>query len=123
MHKSAFKAAEAARCAGDQGKFWEMHDRLFENQKTLEPWTPHAEALGLDKAKFEACMAEARHAAAIRADLTQSQTLGITGTPGFVIAATDPKDPRKAKGITFLRGAHPFASFKTEIDKALLAAP
>ena len=40
IHKNAFKAAQAAGCAGEQGKFWEMHDRLFENQKALEPWTP-----------------------------------------------------------------------------------
>jgi len=46
IHKFAFKASEAAHCAGEQNKFWEMHDRLFANQKTLEPWTPHAEAIG-----------------------------------------------------------------------------
>lgn len=119
MHKSAFKAAEAARCAGDQGKFWEMHERLFENARSLEPWTPHAQALGLDTAKFDACMTEGRHAAAIRTDLATAQSAGIRGTPGFVIALSDPTDPRKAKGIVFLAGAHPFANFKTEIDKAL----
>ena len=48
IHKQAFKAAEAANCAGDQAKYWEMHDRLFENQKALEPWNTHAEAVGLD---------------------------------------------------------------------------
>jgi len=56
LHKFAFKAAEAARCAGEQGKYWEMHDRLFANQTTLEPWTPHAEAVGLNVPRFEACM-------------------------------------------------------------------
>src|SRR6184192_3148593 len=48
IHNLAFKAAEAARCAGEQGKYWEMHDRLFENQKTLEPWATHAQAIGRD---------------------------------------------------------------------------
>ena len=64
IHKFAFKAAEATRCAGDQGKFWEMHGRLFEQQKALEPWKAHAEALKLDVAKFEECMSSGRHAAA-----------------------------------------------------------
>jgi protein-disulfide isomerase len=119
MHKDAFKAAEAARCAADQGKFDEMHDRLFANARSLEPFKGHAEALGLDVAKFEACMAEGKHAAGIRADLAQAQAAGLRGTPGFILAWTDPARPRKAKAIVYLRGAHPFSSFKTEIDKAL----
>ena len=123
MHKSAFKAAEAVRCAGDQGKFWEMHDRLFENQRALEPFGAHAAAIGLDTTRFEACLAKDTHAAAIRADMSQAQAAGITGTPGFVLATTDPKNPRKAVALTFMRGARPFESFKEEIDKALAAAP
>jgi len=51
IHKLAFKAAEAANCAGEQGKYWEMHDRLYASQQNLEPWTAHAEAIGLDVAK------------------------------------------------------------------------
>jgi len=123
MHKSAFKAAEAVRCAGDQGKFWEMHGRLFEYQRIIEPFGGHAAAVGLDTAGFDACLAAGRHAAAIRADMSQAQAAGITGTPGFVLARTDPKNPRKALALTFLRGARPFESFKEEIDKALEAAP
>ncbi|MGO8056062.1 DsbA family protein, partial [Rhizobium leguminosarum] len=52
MHSKAFDAAEAVRCAGDQGKFWEMHKRLFESQQALEPWNGHAEALGLKVPDF-----------------------------------------------------------------------
>jgi protein-disulfide isomerase len=52
IHKVAFKAAEAANCAGEQGKYWEMHHRLFENQNKLEALTHHAEAIGLDVPKF-----------------------------------------------------------------------
>ncbi len=66
MHKKAFKAAEATQCAADQGKYWEMHNRLFENQKALEPWSGHAEALGLDVGKFDACMTDGKHSASIR---------------------------------------------------------
>jgi protein-disulfide isomerase len=121
IHKSAIKAAEATHCAGDQGKFWEMHDRLFANQRALEPWKGHAEAVGLDVAAFEKCMTDGRHTTAVRADMAQAASNGITGTPGFVLALTDSTDPRKAKGLTYLRGAQPFTSFKTSIDQALAA--
>lgn len=119
IHKLAFKAAEATHCAGDQGKYWEMHDRLFANQRALEPWSGHAQALGLDTAAFENCLTSDRHAAAVRADMAEASKAGATGTPSFVLAETDPSDPSKVKGIAFLRGAQPFAAFKTEIDKAL----
>jgi predicted DsbA family dithiol-disulfide isomerase len=96
-----------------------MKTRLFENQKALEPWSGHAEALGLDVAAFEACLENGTHAEAVRADMKEAQKVGITGTPGFVLAKTDPNDPRKAKGLVYIRGAKPFPSFKAEIDKAL----
>jgi len=121
IHKSAFKAAEAAHCAGEQGKYWEMHDRLFENQKALEPWAPHAEAVGLDVARFEDCMSTARSADEIRASMAQAQKAGITGTPAFFLAYTDPASTR-VKTITALKGARPFADFKAAID-GLLAEP
>ena len=69
IHKFAFKAAQAASCAGEQGKFWEMHDRLFQNQQALEPWTPHAEAVGLDVPKFEECLASGKFDQEIRRDM------------------------------------------------------
>ena len=119
MHKLAFKAAEATHCAEDQGKFWEMHDRLFENQKALEPWSGHAEALGLDVAAFDQCMSSDKHAAAVRQDMAEASKAGATGTPSFVIAITDPEDPTKVTGVSFLRGAQRFPAFKTQIDQAL----
>ena len=119
IHKDAFKASESTQCAKDQGKYWEMHHRLFENQKALKPWSGHAEAIGLDLAEFEECMSSSKHASEIRAAMKEASKVGITGTPGFVLALSDPKDPKKAKGLTFLRGAQPFSSFKVQIDKAL----
>lgn len=121
IHKFAFKAAEAASCAGDQGKYWEMHDRLFENQKALEPWNPHAEAVGLDVAVFEQCMTSEKHAAEIRRDMAEANRLGVGGTPGFLLGRTDPKSS-KVRILAFLSGARPFAAFKTEIDKLLVEA-
>jgi len=119
IHKDAFRASVATHCAEDQGKFWEMHDRLFDNQRAIEPLKGHAEALGLDVVVFESCMASEKHAEAVRKDMAQAQKAGATGTPSFVLGRTDPADPSKVKGISFIRGAQQFAAFKTEIEKAL----
>ncbi len=91
IHKHAFKAAEAAHCAGEQGKYWEMHDRLFENYKTLDPLTPHAEAVGLDVAPFEECLSSGRFANDIRRDMSEGRKAGVTGTPAFMLGRTDPE--------------------------------
>ena len=122
IHKFAFKAAETARCAGEQGKFWEMHDRLFDSQKTLTEfsnWTAQAEAVGLKMAEFESCMSSGRQASEIRKDLAQGQGARVTGTPGFFLALTDPTST-KVKTVRFISGAQPYAAFKAQID-ALLA--
>ncbi len=102
-----------------------MHDRLFENQRALEPWSAHAEALGLDVAAFDACLEGGLFAAAVRRDMAEAEQAGADGTPSFVLALTDPKDPTKVTGLGFLSGAQPFAAFKARIDQALadLEAP
>src|SRR5579863_1940125 len=112
MHKSAFKAAEAAACAGEQGKFWEMHERLFNNQQILDQWKTHAEAIGLDVDKFEQCMETGRHAAQVRSDIAEAHDAGVTGTPAFFLAYTDPRSTT-IKTVTKLVGSQPYASFKT----------
>jgi protein-disulfide isomerase len=123
IHKFAFKAAEAARCAGEQGKFWEMHDRLFANQKSLEPAKPHAEAVvGLDVPKFEGCLTAGKYAEAIRKDVAEGAKAGVTGTPLFFLAYTDPKSS-KVKTVARLSGAQPYDAFKAQIDKLLAEPP
>jgi len=64
-------------------------------------------------------MASEKHAEAVRKDMAQAQKAGATGTPSFVLGRTDPADPSKVKGISFIRGAQQFAALKTEIEKAL----
>ena len=118
IHKQAFKAAEAAHCANDQGKFWEMKSQLFGNQKTLDTWTTHAEAVGLDTAQFETCLSSSKYAAEVRKDIAQAQKAGITGTPAFLLATTDPASS-KVRSVRFLSGAQPFAAFKAQIDAVL----
>jgi len=122
IHKFAFKAAEAARCAGEQGKFWEMHDRLFANQNLLEPAKPHAEAIGLDVAKFEGCLSAGKYAEAVRKDAAEGSKAGVTGTPLFFLAYTDPTSS-KVKTVARLSGAQPYAAFKAQIDKLLAEPP
>jgi len=119
IHPLAVKAAEAAHCADEQGQYWQMRDRMFDNQKALEPWNAHAEALGLDVAKFETCLGSGKYADAIKADLAEAYKAGATGTPSFVVAVIDDEDPTKAKGVSFIRGAVPFAQFKAALDEAL----
>jgi protein-disulfide isomerase len=122
MHRLAFKAAEAANCAGEQGKYWEMHDEIFANQRKMEPWADRAKAIGLDVPKFEECLNSGRQAKKIRRDMAEGQKAGVTGTPAFFLAYTDPKSSKVTTAVR-LTGARPFASFKSEIDKLLAGEP
>ena len=119
IHKLAFKAARATHCAEEQGKYWEMHDRLFEHQKKFEPWSAHAEALGLDLPAFQTCLDSDKYTDAVRQDMKVARSAGATGTPSFVLGLTDPDNPSNVRGISFIRGAKGFDAFKSEIDSAL----
>jgi protein-disulfide isomerase len=119
MHKSAFKAAEAAACAGEQGKFWEMQERLFNNQQILDQWKEHAEAIGLDVNKFDACLDTARQAADVRNDIAEARGAGVNGTPAFFLGYTDPAS-NSIKTVAKLVGSQPYAAFKAAIDKELV---
>jgi len=123
MHRQAFKAAEAARCAADQGKFWEMHAQLFHNQGALEveALTRYAEALGLDLPKFQQCLQEGRHAEAIRRDLEEGRRAGVRGTPTFFLGFLESEGTR-VKVQKVIVGAQPYTAFKEAIE-SLLAAP
>lgn len=87
MHQHAEKAAEAARCAGDQGKYWEYHDELFNHQTALEvsDLKALAETLKLNPDKFGHCLDSGGQAPAIAKTLAEGKKLGLTGTPSFVI--------------------------------------
>jgi protein-disulfide isomerase len=120
IHKNAFKAAEATRCAQDQGKYWEMHERLFANQQTIGPddLLGHAKALGLDEEGFKKCLGEGTYAAAIRKDVAEGQRAGVTGTPAFFLGVVDGTDG-KVKVVRNLSGAQPFSAFQAAIDSVL----
>jgi len=86
-HPNAELAAEAAEAAGAQGRFWEMHDRLFEHQDALgeEDLVAHAEALGLDLERFARELADGTHAPRVRQDFISGVRSGVNGTPTFYI--------------------------------------
>jgi protein-disulfide isomerase len=118
LHPQARKAAEAAHCAGEQGKFWEMHDALFQNAKALAPTqlSQHARTLGVDGAAFDECLSSGRHAVRVQRGVADGAAAGVQGTPGFVVGRT------KAGGIvegTPIRGAQPIETFRRIIDQVL----
>ena len=106
FHERAQKAGEAAACAGDQGRFWEMHDRLFANQGALTPdaLKSHARAVGLDGAKFDACLDSGRMAPSVEASRKLGDILSLSSTPAFFINGRP------------LTGALPFERFKELVD-------
>jgi protein-disulfide isomerase len=87
FHPNAKKAAEAALCANDQGKFWEYHDQLFKNQQKLEvpQLKEHASAVGLDSGKFTGCLDSGQHTKDVEADMVAGQKLGVPGTPAVFV--------------------------------------
>lgn len=109
IHPHAQKAAEAARCAADQGKFWEYHDRLFANQGKLDPpsLTEHAKGLALEAKSFEECLSSGKYTAAVGKDFEEGKQAGVSGTPAFFI-----------NGI-FLNGAQPLEKFSSIIEDEL----
>lgn len=121
LHRDAMNASMAALCAGDQGKYWEMHDMMFDNQKKLgvDDLKGYAGAIGLDTASFNTCLETNKFSKQINADKSSADKMGVRGTPGFVLGVTDSNDPDKAMMTVYIRGARPLASFKQEIDSLL----
>jgi len=119
IHPQAFKAAEASRCAGDQGKYWEMHALLFTDPRALNgnDLVNHARSLGLPVGQFEACLNSSKHGPRVRNDLTEGQKAGVRGTPTFLLGVAEGNGMLRA--LRLLRGAQPFSAFKTAIDAAL----
>ncbi len=87
IHPNAAKAAEAGSCAADQGKFWELHDKMFENQAKLAvtDLKQFAKDAGLDPGAFDQCLDSGKHAAEWGEDLKDGERYGVTGTPAFFV--------------------------------------
>ena len=109
FHPAAQPAAEAAECAGDQGKYWQYHDALFERQATITTldYIGLAGELGLDRAAFKSCVDTHKFAAEVAKDLADGTAAGVDGTPASFINGQ------------LISGAVPYTSFKTAIDAEL----
>lgn len=124
IHSRAMPASQAALCAFDQGKYWEMHNAIFDNQRQLsdENLKTYAATIGLDTAVFNSCLDSEKHKARVDADLAVGSTVGVQGTPGFVLGLTDPDDPNKANMTQYIKGAKSLIDFKNAIDSLLKPA-
>jgi protein-disulfide isomerase len=109
FHPNAMPAALAAMAANEQGKFWEMHDKIFANQQKMnrDQYIAYAKELNLDVAKFTKSMDEAKFKPQIEADAAEANKLGVSGTPAFFVNGR------------FLSGAKPFAEFAKTINEEL----
>ena len=108
--------AVAARCAGDQNQYWEMHDRLFSSGVYTEIVMVHAKQMGLDLKLFSKCLRDAHHLQDILNDKKDGILLGFGGTPGFILYRTDRAGQDKPIGLP---GALPADVFEREIDRLL----
>lgn len=120
---NALVKACVARCAGEQGKFWEMHDLLFAAQSAPAGQDPksYAQALGLDIGKFSECLSSGRYSDSIRRSAAGAGRTGIFGTPAFLIG-TLTEDGDFMRTTKFFHGAESYAAFKSILDE-LLTAP
>jgi protein-disulfide isomerase len=109
MHSRAPKAAEAAHCAGDQGKYWEMHSKLFANSTKLDlgDLKGYAREVGLDGAKFDRCLDSGEKGKLVEMHKKAGEDVGVSGTPAFFINGRQ------------LSGAQPAEAFKAIIDQEL----
>jgi len=109
MHSRAPMAHAASEAANSQGKFWEMHDLIFENQRDLTEaaYLRYAAQIGMDVDQFKKDMVSASVKARVDADAAEAAKLGVTGTPGFFVNGY------------FLSGAKPFSEFKRVIDEQI----
>jgi len=111
MHHRAEKAAEAARCAGEQGKFWEYNDVLFYSKMLdVNNLKQHAHVLKLDEQRFDKCLDDGTEAAAVKKDLEEGKHLGLSGTPSFFVNGH------------FISGAVEYGALKELVDQQLAVA-
>lgn len=119
FHPHAQKTAEATECADDQGKFWDMHDKIFETQATWNNSTDivptlkqYAADLKLNTSTFNTCLDSSKYKDEVAKDLADGSASGVNGTPGFWVLGPDGKTAQ-------ISGAVPFANFKQAIDPML----
>ncbi len=122
FHSMAQPYAEAARCSGEQEKYWEMHNKIFEEQakfgqgtvsnltvKDIKSW---AKNLGLNSSEFDSCLDSKKYSKIVQANFNEGSNIGVSGTPSFFIGKKDGTG-------RLIVGAQPFETFKSAIDLLL----
>jgi protein-disulfide isomerase len=118
LHPDAARSHEAAGCANDQGKFWDLHTKLFETPlKTAEQLIGLAQNAGLDATAFRACLASGKHTKDVQASVERVAKMNVNGTPMFLLGKT-PKDS-KLTIAKVIEGAQPYEAFKMAVDEVL----
>jgi protein-disulfide isomerase len=119
LHPEAFKAHEAANCAGDQGKYWEMHAKLFaQPTRDLGLLVAQAQELGMDAGKLRACLDGGKYAKPVRESVARMEQLGVNSTPTFLLGAT-PAAGQPMRIAKVVKGAVPYGEFKKAIESVL----
>ncbi len=124
LHPKASLAHEGAICAGEQGKYWEMHGRLFSEVPPRDPnqlvpqLLSHAQAIGMDVGKFRACVESGKYTKPVSESVARMEQLGVDSTPTFLVGLT-PAPGQQMKIVKVVRGALPFSEFKSTIDGLL----
>jgi len=113
IHPSAMRAAEAARCAGDQGKFWPMHDALFNGPAALEvkQLAQYAQDVNLNADQFRTCLESGKHKSDVQNDMQAASALQIMGTPSFLVGKT----VNEELSGDILVGAQPLSAFESRL--------
>lgn len=124
LHPQAHRLHEAAHCAGDQGRYWQMHERLFEDpQRTdTKDLAARARALGLDGPRFERCLAGGVHSARVRQGVADGEKARVRGTPSFFLGFTE-RDGAPIRLQRLVVGTQPYDAFKQAIDGLLAEKP
>jgi protein-disulfide isomerase len=122
FHPGAQKAAEAVECADEQGKGWELHDKMYDEQNKqgsgtiqfgvtdIKGW---ASEIGLDSTSFDSCLDSGKYASEVSQDMQDGSDFGVSGTPAFFLIKSD------GTGFTQISGARPYSDFKSSIDALL----
>lgn len=118
IHPQAQKAAEAANCANEQGKFWEMHDKLFANQTALQAddLKKYASDVGLNPAQFNSCLDSGKMADTVAKNQKAGESYGVRGTPASYVGIIEGNTVKQATEVS---GAQPFSAFQAVIETEL----